>query len=202
MSDSKRPPVGDTPMSDKERQKLARKRTKEARDEREREIFFLASAAGHSSESLARQYGLTRQGIDRILKKRIQDVRVEGWEDVMRVRTLRVSALRLFMPGWFNKTRAEARDEEAMDGKALQSLLRIYKLEAKYLGIEEKIRVTLEGGDEDKSRMEVHDQVMLALQQQLRLVMGALQKHPAALDAVIKALRSRPAEQLMYTQED
>ena len=64
-------------MSDEERQKLARKRTKEARDERARAIF-LASMAGHRSESLARQYGLTRQGIDRmILKKRIQDVRGE-----------------------------------------------------------------------------------------------------------------------------
>ena len=178
-------------MSDEERQKLARKRTKEARDERARAIF-LASTAGHSIESLARQYGLTRQGIDRILKKRIQDVRLEGWEDVMLVRTLRLAALRMVMPGWSNKAIAEARDEEAMDGKALRSLLRIYKLEAKYLGMEEKIRVTLEGGDEDKSRMEVRDQVMLALQLQLQLIVGALQKHPAALEKVKAILLGDP----------
>ena len=118
------------------------------------------------------------------------EARAQIGNDWMDLRTLRLSALRSVMVGWFSKALAETRDMSVREGKALQTYLRILDQESKYLGIGKSVRVTRRRRSKDKpSRVDVRDPIVRALTYQLKFVLGILQKHPAARDAVVEALR-------------
>ena len=158
----------------------------EAREKRDREIF-LASSRGISSEVLARLHGLTVQRIGQIVNKRIHQVRLEGWHDWLRVRTLRLAVLRRILPGWAGKAIAESQESNSQ-GKALQTLLRILHQEAKYVGIYELARLEKRWERPLQKAAEAEARVAKALELQLKLVLAALEDYPAAREAVLEAL--------------